>query len=291
VVPQAPVSITQSAQTYCPGDQILLQTQAAAVIHWYLNGQAISGANQSTLIATQAGIYNVQLINTSACSDTADIPAQITNLQVLSSTNNLPPTLCDHDAPLTVDFQPTGGVLTSASITGSSFNPATAASGWHYFQYQLNLPGACPLNVIDSLELLTSAQFTLDTTVTDTLELNGQIYTQSGQYQQQLFAANGCDSLLTIHLTVDPVGVEEHVLMGIQLWPNPNGGAFQIEVPTLDNYVLTCYDAVGRLIYSTQLEGNHRYDILLPNSVAPGSYRLLLNSISEQQYWNLVIQK
>lgn len=291
VIPQAPVSITQSALTYCPGDSIYLQTQAAAQIQWYLNGQVINGANQSTFAATQAGIYNVQLINTSACSDTADLPAQITALQVLTSTNNLPPTLCDHDAPLTIDFLPAGGVLTSTSITGSSFNPATAAAGWHYFQYQLNLPGACPLNVIDSLELLTSAQFTLDTTVTDTLELNGQIYTQSGQYQQQLFAANGCDSLLTIILTVDPVGISEMSGLDFKLWPNPNNGTFQIAVPTQEPFILAFYDAIGRLIFTNELEGSEQYTISLPNNLAPGSYRLLLSAMEEQYNMPIIIQR
>jgi hypothetical protein len=291
IAPQPPVSISQSTQTYCPGDTILLQTQASANIQWYLNGQAISGANQSSYEATQGGMYNVQLTNTSGCSDSADIQAQITELPILTSSNNLPYSFCDNDAVFNVEFLPAGGVLTSSSLNGLSFNPANASAGWHYVQYQLNMPGSCPLVVFDSLLLLQSSQFTIDTTVTDTLDLNGQIYTQSGQYQQQFTSSNGCDSLLNILLTVDHVGIEELTQLDFQLWPNPNGGQFQLEVPEQNNYVFACYDALGRLIYTCNLERSKSYVINLPDNLASGSYRILMSTVDAQKNLPLIIQK
>ena len=44
----------------------------------------------------------------------------------------------------------------------------------------------------------------------DSYEWNGQIYTQSGEYDQTYTAANGCDSVVTLHLTVIPVPTLSH---------------------------------------------------------------------------------
>ena len=291
IVPQPPVSISQSAQNYCPGDTIYLQTQASANIQWYLNGQVIIGANQTSFEATQGGIYNVQLTNATGCSDTADIFAQITELSILTSSNNLPNSLCDHDAVFNVEYQPAGGVLTSSSLSGSSFDPGNVSAGWHYFQYQLNMQGACPISALDSLLLLQSSQFTIDTTVIDTLELNSQIYTQSGQYQQQFTAANGCDSLLIIVLSVDHLGIEELTGFDFQLLPNPNGGQFQLIVPDQSTYLLACYDAFGRLIFNSNLEGSKSYAINLPENLAPGRYRIVMSSVDELYNLPIIIQK
>jgi hypothetical protein len=211
-------------------------------------------------------------------------------LNILATSNNIPSMLCDHDAPLNVEFQPTGGVFTSTSVTGSTFNPASASPGWHYFQYQLNIAGSCPVNVTDSLELLPSSQYVLDTTVSDTLILNGQVYTQSGQYQQQLLAANGCDSLLSIYLTVDPVGVYELLENAFKLWPNPNNGNFQLEVPDKNRYFVRCLDNLGREIQAFQIVGQQSYQINQFSFLAPGCYHLLLTSKDSTIKLSLIIE-
>ena len=41
----------------------------------------------------------------------------------------------------------------------------------------------------------------------DSYEWNGQIYTQSGEYDQTYTAANGCDSVVTLHLTIEQTPV------------------------------------------------------------------------------------
>jgi hypothetical protein len=55
------------------------------------------------------------------------------------------------------------------------------------------------------------AQSTLTQTALDSYTLNGQTYTQSGTYTQVIPAANGCDSTITLNLTLNFTGIHELV--------------------------------------------------------------------------------
>ena len=52
---------------------------------------------------------------------------------------------------------------------------------------------------------------TLTQTALDSYTLNGQTYTQSGTYTQVVPAANGCDSTITLNLTLNFTGINELV--------------------------------------------------------------------------------
>jgi hypothetical protein len=57
--------------------------------------------------------------------------------------------------------------------------------------------------------VLENAVSTLTQTALDSYTLNGQTYTQSGTYTQTLPAANGCDSTITLNLTLNFTGMDE----------------------------------------------------------------------------------
>jgi len=57
--------------------------------------------------------------------------------------------------------------------------------------------------------VLENATSTLTQTALDSYTLNGQTYTQSGTYTQTLTAANGCDSTITLNLTLNFTGIDE----------------------------------------------------------------------------------
>jgi len=50
---------------------------------------------------------------------------------------------------------------------------------------------------------------TLNQTALDSYTLNGQTYTQSGTYTQTVPAANGCDSVITLNLTLNFTGIHD----------------------------------------------------------------------------------
>ena len=57
--------------------------------------------------------------------------------------------------------------------------------------------------------VLENATSTLTETALDSYTLNGQTYTESGTYTQTLAAANGCDSTITLNLTLNFTGMDE----------------------------------------------------------------------------------
>jgi len=60
-----------------------------------------------------------------------------------------------------------------------------------------------------TITVLENANSTLTETALDSYTLNGQTYTQSGTYTQTLTAANGCDSTITLNLTLNFTGIDE----------------------------------------------------------------------------------
>ncbi|MEN9914779.1 MAG: hypothetical protein RL528_1543 [Bacteroidota bacterium] len=108
-------------------------------------------------------------------------------------------------------------------------NVILVASGGNAYQWNNNVVDGVPfaptqsnayvLNGTDSLgcsgsdtivvTVLENAASTLTQTALDSYTLNGQTYTQSGTYTQVIPASNGCDSTITLNLTLNFTGIYE----------------------------------------------------------------------------------
>ena len=76
------------------------------------------------------------------------------------------------------------------------------------------------------------SQSTITTTATDTYTLNGNTYTTSGTYTQVLANAQGCDSTITLILTMEYTGLAEGNRPALNVYPNPTNGELNIIVPS-----------------------------------------------------------
>lgn len=103
------------------------------------------------------------------------------------------------------------------------------ASGGNSYQWNNNVVDGAPfaptqsntyvVNGTDSLgctgsdtvviSVLENAASSLTQTALDSYTLNGQTYIQSGTYTQVIPAANGCDSTITLNLTLNFTGIHE----------------------------------------------------------------------------------
>ena len=90
-------------------------------------------------------------------------------------------------------------------LDGQAFAPAQSNAYVVTAQDSLGCTGIDTV-VVTVLENATS---TLTETALDSYTLNGQTYTQSGTYTQTLTAANGCDSTITLNLTLNFTGIDE----------------------------------------------------------------------------------
>jgi hypothetical protein len=88
---------------------------------------------------------------------------------------------------------------------GQAFTPTQSAN------YILNGTDSLGCSGMDTVvvTVLENAVSTLTQTALDSYTLNGQTYTQSGTYTQTLTAANGCDSTITLNLTLNFTGIDE----------------------------------------------------------------------------------
>jgi hypothetical protein len=60
-----------------------------------------------------------------------------------------------------------------------------------------------------NITVLPLSSSNLTETAIDSFNLNGQVYTQSGVYTQTIASANGCDSVITLTLTLSFTGINE----------------------------------------------------------------------------------
>jgi hypothetical protein len=90
-------------------------------------------------------------------------------------------------------------------VDGQAFTPNQSAN------YVLNGTDSLGCQGTDTVvvTVLENATSTLTQTALDSYTLNGQTYTQSGTYTQTVPAANGCDSTITLNLTLNFTGMDE----------------------------------------------------------------------------------
>ena len=96
---------------------------------------------------------------------------------------------------------------------------------------------------------------TITASALDSYNLNGQTYTSSGTYTQILTNAAGCDSLITLNLTLDFTGLDENVGASLLVYPNPAQDLIFLAVDPdlIGSNVMIC-DALGRILLETTLQ-------------------------------------
>ena len=87
----------------------------------------------------------------------------------------------------------------------------------------------------------------------DSYSLNGETYTSSGTYTQILSNAVGCDSILTINLTLDFTGLNENQ-KEFKLYPNPVKDILVVSVmPELIGRELEIRNVEGKCLLSQNI--------------------------------------
>ena len=118
---------------------------------------------------------------------------------------------------------------------------------------------------------------TLNETALDSFTLNGQTYNQSGTYTQVIPNAAGCDSTITLNLSLDFTGLQE-LENSFTISPNPAKDQLNVLSPSgiSENYFLL--DGLGRTVLRGKLTGTTTtIDI---SKLATGNY---LVQIGEEQ--------
>ena len=96
---------------------------------------------------------------------------------------------------------------------------------------------------------------TIDTTVVNVLEYNGEEYTEGGEYLVYLENEAGCDSIITLKLTLEYVGVDDLETQGNwSVYPNPIESQLTISsANALESYLVQIFNALGQVIWSERV--------------------------------------
>ena len=198
---------------------------------------------------TATGIYRDTLPTIHGCDSVITLTLIVLPLPTPSITGDNE--ICEGDM---FTLTATGGTQYLWS-TGATTNQITGSDAGSYSVTVTDQNGCSgsashPVNVIAP----TYSDFTI-ATPDSCYHWNTETYCASGDYMQTLQAANGCDSIVTLHLSVS-VGVNDYLLdNNVIIYPNPTNDILNVRFShysALPTDILL-YDAYGKLLQSVPI--------------------------------------
>lgn len=228
-------------------------------VYWHFDDPASGSLNSSTLLApshefTAPGIYNVQLIKYLKCiNDTSTEQIEILSQPVY----NQNPSICENDS----FALPDGTYAYSAGVyndTLSNFN-------------------GCDSVVITTLLVHPAYQTELYDTICEGniyLLPDGNTANSSGTYVANLSTTNGCDSVFTVNLTVNPIYTDSISVMicDNESYNLPDGRS--VSNQGIYNSMLTSVNDCDSLVVTTLII-NPTYQIDVFDTICAGTSYIL----------------
>ena len=212
---------------------------------WNTNGQTY----------TESGQYTEVLSNQSGCDSTVTLDLTITN----SSTGSEIVTECD-------------------SYTWNT-NGQTYTESGQYTEVLSNQSG-CDSTVTLDLTINTSSSSTQTETGIEsyTWSVNNQTYTESGTYTAVIPNASGCDSTITLDLTLQFTGLDEDESSYVTVYPNPTYNSFTLSTKNMINMNYTLVDIQGKVVFIGKIESSE--EIVDISKLSRGEYNLVFEDES-----------
>jgi hypothetical protein len=207
-------------QTICSGQQATLTATGATSYTWT---SGISNSTPFTPTATQT--YTVSGTDVNGCSGSDAVTVTLVAQPTVNAGQNL--TICAGDS---VQLNATGAstyTWSSGTQNGGYFTPTSSQT----LQVIGSAGGAC--TDTDDLQITVNQGSASTQTISglNSLTLNGQTYTTSGTYTQVIPNQAGCDSTITLNLTMNYTGIEENNSNYISIFPNPTTTNVVVTIP------------------------------------------------------------
>jgi hypothetical protein len=237
--------------TVCAGSSTTLTASGANTYSWS------TGDNTSSVTINAFGVYTVTGTSPEGCSNSASVTVLVSQLPNITITGET-----DICAGESTTLTANGGE-TYLWSDGTTDNVLTVSTAGTYQVIGYNAAGcnAMASATVNVWQPATS-EFTI-TTPDSCYEWNAQTYCTSGDYTQTLETVHGCDSVVTMHLTIT-VGINDHDGFDFTVYPNPTTGVVNVQItnhnsPITEFYV---YDAFGKLIRMVDGVGANNYSPL-----------------------------
>ncbi|MFM7701222.1 MAG: cohesin domain-containing protein, partial [Bacteroidota bacterium] len=169
----------------CQGASVVLNanTGAGFTYQWRLNGNAINGATAASYSANTAGAYSVVVTNSSEGNGCSATSAVVNVIVKPNSSTTINAEICQGQT-YTFGTQ-------SLSTSGTYTRTVPSANG-------------CDSIITLNLNVKPTAASSITASICQgqTYTFGSQTLTSSGTYTRNIIAANGCDSVITLALTV-----------------------------------------------------------------------------------------
>ena len=221
-------------QTVCEGTAVTLSGTGSTALSWDHN---VINGSPFTPDSTQ--IYTVSGTDANGCYGTDQVLVTV-NTPLISAGPDV--TIC---SGATVTLSATGvqaPVWDNNVVNAVSFTPTTTTI---YEASGIDANGCAGTD-----QLLVTVNQTANTVLNEvtlgSYTLNGTTYAQSGTYTQTLTSQNGCDSIITLNLSISGVGIGENEHYVI-VYPNPAAAIITIQ-GNGNEQTIRITDALGRTI-------------------------------------------
>ncbi|NBU72799.1 MAG: hypothetical protein EBS53_15380, partial [Bacteroidetes bacterium] len=203
------VQATVSRDTFVyVGGSVQLLASGGATYQWSPSAglSSVSSANP-VASPTVTTTYSVVVTNVFGCSDTLEVRVDVLPLPNVAAGSDT--VVCVNGGLLSLSGTPVGGVWTGQGVTSGNlqyFDPQAAGVGVWPVVYGVTFAGVL---VSDTL-LITVSPVSNTSLVAvvcqpNTYQVGTSIYTQSGVYSDTLVNQYGCDSVVSLNLTVNQV--------------------------------------------------------------------------------------
>lgn len=266
-------------QTVCAGTAVTLTGSGSTALSW--DNNVINGAS-FTPDSTQT--YTVSGTDANGCFGTDQVVVAV-NTPLINAGSDV--TICAGDSLQLTATGVQSPVWNNNIIDNQLFAPTTTTT------YEVNGTDVNGCAGADQVTVVVNPTATtvLNEVTLGNYTLNGQTYSQSGTYTQTLTSQNGCDSIITLNLSISGVGIDEDE-MKFEFYPNPTNGMVYVSASNnagTFNYEVT--DANGRVIATAvnAINGAATTSIDL-SKVETGVYFIRLSNTTSDKVYRVVVQ-
>ncbi|MDG1842218.1 MAG: plastocyanin/azurin family copper-binding protein [Crocinitomicaceae bacterium] len=188
-------------------------------------------AQQTSFIATSTEDYMLIVIDSiTNCLEMDTVTINVSDIAISAGANQ---TICEGDTAI-LTATTTGGfpstfiywISLNAGAATQSVTPNTTTT------YDVVAIDTIGCKAFDSVKVIVNnvSNNTISESGIDSVVVNGQTYTSTGTYTQALTNAAGCDSILTINVTINTsTGLTDFEALQINAYPNPSSGIVKIQ--------------------------------------------------------------
>jgi hypothetical protein len=156
-----------------------------------------------------------------------------------------------------VTLSGSGGTNYSWSGGINNNTPFTPSNSQDYVLTALSSNGCSGTDTV-SVTVNQNSSATLNETGLDSVSVNGIWYNQNGQYTQVIPNAAGCDSNITINVSLSFTGVSELSGQSLSIFPNPATSIIHVKADTeLLGMSYSIYDNRGKVVLRGQLNAEN----------------------------------